>query len=100
MRIWFDDAIAFREHPHDIMMLKWWGCGSLFRVRDSEWAAWLCRQSQGIWQPNFAHYGVRAVDGCYEVLTGTEPRAEWVAPEQSLNPAARGNETPSQALQM
>jgi hypothetical protein len=78
LRVWFDDAIAFRQHPHDIKMLTWWGCGSLFRVRESEWAAWLERESQGTWRAvDFAHYGCRTIDGCYEVLSAVVPRAEW-----------------------
>jgi hypothetical protein len=90
LRMWFDGAIAFRQHPHDIKMLSWWGCGSLFKVQGSAWAGWMERESQGVWRAaQFAHYGCRTIDGCYEVLSAIEPRAEWVAPELSLNPASR-----------
>jgi hypothetical protein len=90
LRMWFDDAIAFRWHPHDILMLRWWESHSFYRVRESAWAAWLERESQGIWQAaEHTHYGCKTVDGCYEVLSVTQPRAEWIAPALSLNPAAR-----------
>jgi hypothetical protein len=90
LRVWFDDAIAFRQHPHDILMLHWWESHSFYRVRESSWAGWLERESQGIWPAGgYTHYGCKTVDGCYEVLANAEPRAEWIAPELSLNSAAR-----------
>ena len=90
LRVWFGDAIAFRWHPHDILMLRWWETHSFYRVWESSWAAWMERESQRIWQTGaYTHYGCKTVDGCYEMLSATEPRAEWIAPERSLNPAAR-----------
>jgi hypothetical protein len=90
LRVWFDDTIAFRMHPHDILMLDWWEAHSFYRVRDSSWAAWLERKSQGIWPcATYTHYGCKTIDGCYEVLAHTPPRAEWITAEQSLNPAVR-----------
>ncbi len=41
LRVWFDGAIAFRNHPHDILMLTWWGSHSFYCVRESAWAGWL-----------------------------------------------------------
>jgi hypothetical protein len=90
LRVWFDNAIAFREHPHDILMRSWWESHSFYRVHDSKWAHWLEQESQGIWRAvEFTHYGCKTVDGCYEVLSTTEPRAEWITPNLSLNPGAR-----------
>jgi hypothetical protein len=90
LRVWFDDAIAFRKHPHDVLMVRWWESHSFYRVQGSSWVAWLERESQGIWQAvAYSHYGCKTVDGCYEVLSAAEPRAEWIAPELSLNPARR-----------
>jgi hypothetical protein len=90
LRIWFDDPTAFRKHPHDILMVTWWESHSFYRVHESAWAAWLEKESQGIWRAAaYAHYGCKTVDGSYEVLSATQPRAEWIARELSLNPAAR-----------
>jgi hypothetical protein len=98
LRVWFDQAIAFRWHPHDILMLRWWEVQSFYRVRESSWAAWLERESQSIWRaPSYAHYGCKTVDGCYEVLSATQARAEWVAPAQSLNSAARMDQRQAEA---
>ena len=99
LRVWFDNAIAFRKHPHDILMLSWWASHSFFRVHESSWAAWLERESQGIWSAAaHSHYGCKTVDGCYEWLTAIEPRAEWVAPALSLNPAAHTDRGPAEPL--
>ncbi len=90
LRIYFDDALAFRQHPHDILMRKYWGSGSsLYRVIDSDWVKWLATETQQIYSGPYLHFGIRTIDGCYEVLTCTQPRAEWVQIADSLNPEAR-----------
>ena len=85
LRIYFDDSVAYRCSPHDILMKRWWRTDSFFRVENSDWRSWLRFETQQIYDQDFSHFGVKTIDGCYEVLTNVAPRAEWLTTEESLN---------------
>ena len=77
----FGKPIAYRVNPDYVYMKRpWWGTlsgGPLYIVENSTFRQWLETETLGVYDQQYSHFFIISVDGCLDVLTLSEPKAQW-----------------------
>ena len=82
LRIMFNGLVAYRNinESYRLTSLPPNGTGTLFRVENSSWIPWICKESGGVLIPeNLNHFAIYTPEDFLDIVDDSVPRVDWLS---------------------